>query len=201
MHKAIFILIYINFFYFTGYSENIDFNIISDPVRCYSESTGKITVNIISGNPEFTVKLYNNKPSARQKCLAKVSIKNTSHSFDELPADDYYITIEDSKGSYLQKEVRIDQPEKLKAEPITLEKCFTTPDKNDAVIKANSSGGTKPYSYAWSENAGNQTTQSAKNISAGIYRCIINDKYNCGAVSATIFFDKKFYKECFPDSE
>ncbi len=201
MHKVIFILICLSFLYFKGFSENIDFNIISGQVKCYGESSGKIEIKIISGSPEFAVILYNKKPSARQKWLAKVSTENTSHTFDKLPAGYYYITIEDSKGSYIEKEIRIDEPEKLKADPITLEKCFTAPEKNDAVLRANCSGGTEPYTYLWSENAGNQTTRLAENISAGIYRCVINDKNNCGTVSATIFFDKKFYKECFPDSE
>ena len=201
MHKVILILICVNIFYFTGYSEGIDFSVLSDPVRCYGESSGTITINIISGSPEFTVTLYNKKPSARQGYVTKVSTKSTSHLFDKLPADYYYITIKDSKGSYLQKEIKIDEPEKLKAEPITLEKCFTAPEHNDAVIKANCIGGTEPYTYSWSENTGSQTTQLARNISVGIYRCIINDMNNCGPVSATIFFDKKIYKECFPDSE
>jgi hypothetical protein len=201
MHKVIFILICINLFYFSGYSENIDININSEPVKCYGESSGKITITIISGEPEFTVRLYNDKPSSRQKCLAKVSTGNTHHSFDKLPADHYYITIEDSEGDYIEKEITLEEPEKLKADPITLEKCFTTPENNDAILRANCSGGTEPYTYLWSENTGNQTTQLAENISPGIYRCFINDRYNCGEVSATVFFDKKFFKECFPDSE
>lgn len=201
MHRIILIIISINIFYCAGFSENLDFDIISDPVKCYGESSGKITVSISSGNPEFTITLYNNKPSSRQKYLTKANIKNTSHTFGNLPADYYYITIEDSEGNYLQRESKIDQPEKLKADPITVEKCSNITENNDAVLKANCSGGTEPYTYSWSENANSQTTQLAKNVSAGIYRCIINDMNNCGPVSATIFFNKKIYKECFPDSE
>ena len=201
IHKAIFILICVDFFCCKGYSENIDFNVISDSVKCYGESTGKITINIISGNPEFNIKLYNNKPATKQKYLAKADIKSTSYSFNNLPADNYYITIEDSKGNYLQKDIKIDQPDKLKVEPITIEECFSSPNKDDAVIKANCTGGTKPYVYLWSENTGNQTSQLAKNITPGIYRCIINDKNNCGSVSATIFFNEKVHKECFSDFE
>lgn len=201
MHKVILILICINLFCFSGYSENIDIKINSEPVRCHGESSGKIAITIISGKPGFTVKLYNDKPSSRQKCLAKVSTDNTHHSFDKLPADHYFITIEDSEGDYIEKEINVEEPDKLKADPITLEKCFTTPENNDAVLKANCSGGTEPYSYLWSENTGNQTTQLAENISPGIYRCFINDRYKCGEVSATVFFDKKFFKECIPDSE
>lgn len=199
--KAIFILICVDFLYCQGFSENIDFDLISDSVKCHGESTGSISINIFSGNPEYSITLYNIKPSTKQKFLSKVNIKDNTYSFNKLPADDYYVTIKDSKGNYLQKNIKIGQPDKLKAESITIERCFSSPKKDDAVLKANCNGGTKPYIYSWSENTGSQTTQLAKNISPGIYRCIINDKNNCGTVSATIFFNEKVHKECFSDFE
>ena len=201
MHKVVFILILLNFFCFAGFSENFDFNITSEHARCHGGSSGKIDISILSGSPEFTLMLYNKKPSSRQKWLVKVSTENAVYTFDNLPAGKYYVAIEDSEGSHIEKEISVDEPEKLQADPITVERCFTTTEMNDAVLKANCRGGTEPYTYLWSENAGNQTSQLAENISPGIYRCFINDKNDCGTVSSTIFFDKKFFKECFPDSE
>ena len=161
IQKSILILICVDFFYFQGFSENIDFKVIPDSVKCYGESTGSITINIISGNPEFNITLYNSNPSTKQKYLSKVNTKNNTYSFNKLPADNYYVTIEDSKGNYVQKDIKIGQPDKLKAEPITIERCFTSPKKDDAVLKANCIGGTKPYIYSWSENTSSQTTQLA----------------------------------------
>jgi hypothetical protein len=201
MQKTIFILVWICFISNIVLSADLEFVVKSDSAKCFGESTGKITLNIISGNPVFTIKLYDKKPAIKQKYVAQIVTGEFTCTFSKLPVSKYYITVEDSKGDYLEKTVEIYQPDKLKAEPITIEKCFSGSENNDAVLKANCSGGTSPYSYLWSENAGNQTTQSAKNIARGTYRCIINDKNNCGPVSSTIFFNEKVHKECFSNFE
>ena len=197
MQKTIFTLFCICFIYNIVLSADLDFALKSDSVECFGESTGKIILNIIAGNPEFTIKLYDKKPAIKQKYIAKIITGEFTYTFSELPVNKYYVTVEDSKGDYLEKTVEIYQPDKLKADPITIEKCFSNSENNDAILKANCSGGTSPYSYLWSENTGNQTTQIAENITRGTYRCIINDKNNCGPVSATIFFNEKVHKECF----
>jgi hypothetical protein len=201
MHKTIFILVWICFISNIILSADLEFVVKSDSVKCFGESTGKITLNIISGNPVFTIKLYDKKPAIKQKYIAQIITGEFNCTFSKLPVNKYYITVVDSKGDYLEKTVEIYQPDKLKAKPITIEKCFSGSENNDAVLKANCIGGTSPYSYLWSENAVNQTTQLAKNITRGTYRCIINDKNNCGPVSSTIFFNEKVHKECFSNSE
>ncbi len=201
MQRTIFILIYSVFLYCIGYSAGLDFIVTADSVKCFNGSTGEITINILSGKPGFIIKLYDKKPATKQKYLVLVNTDETNYSFRALAAKNYYITIQDSEGSYLQKSIEIFQPGELKAGQITIEKCFSNPEMNDAVLRANCSGGTKPYSYLWSENTGNQATQLAKNITRGTYRCIINDENNCGAVSATIFFNEQVHKECFSKFE
>ncbi len=201
MQKTIFILACICFIYNIVSAADLEFTLKSDSVQCFGESTGEITVDIISGNPEFTIRLYDKKPAIKQKCITQIITGEFTYTFSELPANKYYVTIQDSKGFYLQKAVDIYQPGKLTAAPITIEKCFSGPGNNDAVLRANCSGGTMPYSYLWSENAGNQTAQLAENIARGTYRCIINDRNNCGPVSATIFFNEMVHKECFTNSE
>jgi len=201
MQKTIFIIIFTVFLYSIGYSAGLDFIVDSDSVKCFNGSTGIITINILSGNPGFIIKLYNRKPATKQKVLSQVNTENTTYSFRELPANTYYITVEDSEGNYLQKSIEILQPDELKAGLITIEKCFSNPKMDDAELRANCSGGTKPYTYLWSENTGNQTAQLAINIIRGTYRCIINDKNNCGAVSSTIFFNEQVHKECFSNFE
>jgi len=201
MQKTIFILVCISFIYNIVLSADLEFVVKSDSAECFGESTGKITLNIISGSPVFTIKLYDKKPAVKQKYVAQIITEEFTYIFSKLPVNQYYVTVEDSKGDYLEKTIEIYQPDKLKAEPITIEKCFSSSENNDAILKANCSGGTGPYSYLWSENTGNQTTQLAKNITRGTYRCIINDKNNCGPVSSTIFFNEKVHKECFSKFE
>lgn len=201
MQRAIFILVIVCCAYNIVLSADLEFTVKSDSVQCFGESTGKIILNIISGNPEFTIRLYDKKPSLKQNYISRINTGDFYYTFSNLPVNKYYITVEDSKGDYQQKSIEIYQPEKLKADQITIEKCFSAPENNDAILKANCSGGTKSYSYLWSENTGNQTGQLAKNIKRGTYRCIINDRNNCGPVSATIFFNEKVHKECFSKSE
>ncbi|UCH13067.1 MAG: hypothetical protein JSV22_08095 [Bacteroidales bacterium] len=201
MRKTIFILVCICFIYSIVFSADLEFVLKSDSVRCYSESSGKITVNIISGNPGFTIRLYDKKPASKQKCIAQINTIKSTYTFFELPENNYYVTVEDSKGGYLQKTIAVYQPDKLEAVPITIEKCFSGPEHNDAILKANCTGGSRPYSYLWSENTGSQATQLANNIKRGTYRCVINDKNSCGPVSATIFFNEQVHKECFSNFE
>jgi hypothetical protein len=201
MQKVIFMMVSVCSIYNIVFSADLEFTVKSDSAECFGKSTGKIILNIISGSPDFTIRLYDKKPSIKQNYISQINISEFHYTFRELPVNKYYITVEDSKGDYLQKSIEIFQPEKLKAEMITIEKCFSDPDNDDAILKANCSGGTKPYSYLWSENTGSQTTQLAENIKRGTYRCIINDKNNCGPVSATIFFNEKVHKECFSNSE
>ncbi len=201
MQRTIFILIYTFFVYSIGFSADLDFMISADSVKCYNGATGSITINILSGNPGYVIKLYNKKPATKQKYLALAKTHDTTYCFGKLAAGNYYIAIDDAQGNYLHKSIEICQPEQLKAGQITIEQCFTTPEMNDAILRANCSGGTEPYNYQWSENTGNQTARLVKNITRGTYRCVINDKNNCGAVSATIFFNEQVYKECFSKFE
>jgi hypothetical protein len=56
----------------------------------------------------------------------------------------------------------------------------TTNCTNDnGTATANISGGTAPFVYQWSAGAGGQTTQTATNLSAGIYFVIITDSLGC----------------------
>jgi hypothetical protein len=50
----------------------------------------------------------------------------------------------------------------------------------------NPGGGTPPYTYKWSENAGSAEIARVENICMGIYRCEINDSKNCGPVFISI---------------
>lgn len=43
------------------------------------------------------------------------------------------------------------------------------------------SGGTGPFGYQWNAAAGNQTTQTALNLSAGAYTVVVNDAVGCTA--------------------
>ncbi|MCK6693064.1 MAG: HYR domain-containing protein, partial [Thermoanaerobaculia bacterium] len=58
---------------------------------------------------------------------------------------------------------------------------------NDGAVTAIAADGTGVYSYQWSANAGNQTTQTAINLVAGIYTVTVTDGVFCtGTATVTI---------------
>ena len=166
MQRTIFILIYTFIVYSIGFSADLDFMLSTDSAKCYNGSTGSITINILSGNPGYIIKLYNKKPATKQKYLALAKTDDTIYCFGKLAAGNYFIAIDDAQGNYLHKSVEIYQPEPLKAGQITIEQCFTTPEMKDAILNANCSGGTEPYNYQWS-NGG--TTATITGLTAGDY--------------------------------
>ena len=75
---------------------------------------------------------------------------------------------------------------------VILEKSFdltgnTTPDtcgapNGSATVEiVAGSGGTAPFTYAWSNSAGNQTTQTATNLESGVYSVTVTDNEGCTA--------------------
>ncbi|MAP80321.1 MAG: hypothetical protein CL526_04440, partial [Aequorivita sp.] len=61
--------------------------------------------------------------------------------------------------------------------------------------------GTGPYTYLWDSNAGNQTTQTATNLSAGTYSVIVTDANNCSVEkTVTLYCDiEEWNFECGDD--
>ena len=111
MQKTIFIIIYTVFIYSIGYSADLNFVVTSDSVKCFKGSTGKITVNILSGNPGFEIKLYDKKPATKQKFMARANTETNTYSFSELTAKNYYITVEyrwfEEKGGIKRPDISI----------------------------------------------------------------------------------------------
>ena len=76
----------------------------------------------------------------------------------------------------------LDQPQPLSvtnssSTPVT---CFNGSDGAASLVLQ---GGTMPYTYLWSDG---QTTDTASNLSAGIYTCTISDMNSCSSTSNPI---------------
>jgi gliding motility-associated-like protein len=57
---------------------------------------------------------------------------------------------------------------------------------NDGSATAEIQGGNSPYNYLWDVNAGNQTTPTASNLTAGIYTLTITDNNGCVASTSVV---------------
>ncbi|PCJ84382.1 MAG: hypothetical protein COA57_09285 [Flavobacteriales bacterium] len=55
---------------------------------------------------------------------------------------------------------------------------------NNGMATSAPSGGSTPYTYQWGSNAGNQSTQTATGLSAGIYYVTITDATSCSVIES-----------------
>jgi gliding motility-associated-like protein len=93
----------------------------------------------------------------------------------------YQVTATDANQCQGTIEISLNQPEALtvssSAEPVS---CFGG-SNGTAVVTV--SGGVAPYSYQWSDPAGQSTVQ-ATNLQAGLYFATVTDAHNCTTISS-----------------
>ena len=142
------------------YNQDNDFSDAGENVYTSGSTTsavsGSITVpnNATSGSTRLRVAMkYNAAP-------------DTCENFDFGEVEDYIITIGTAVVPLVVTSSSITQP--------------TCNGNTNGAININVSGGTAPYTYAWSNTA---TTQNISNLGAGTYSCTITDAL--GATTTT----------------
>jgi len=138
-------------------------------VSCNGFNDGQATVTVTGGTQPFSYQ------------WDSLSFFQTNDTAFNLLAGTHRITVTDTNGCVKTDSVTITEP----ASAITL--TLTTVDINCTGDSTGSatvvpSGGSPPYSYAWSANTGNQTTATASNLFAGTYSVIVSDTNNCVAL-------------------
>ena len=123
-----------------------------------SDSTGSIDLNVQAGVPPYSF------------------VWNTGDSTEDLtnlPPGPYWVEVTDSAGSFVLTDTFF-----LNASDLMLSSILTPPDCDGigGQIELQVSGGTPPYTYAWS-NGGQQSLLSG--ISAGGYSVIVMDSNAC----------------------
>lgn len=99
----------------------------------------------------------------------------TTEDRSNLTASAYSVVVTDGNGCTAQTSFVVSQPSALS---VAMSKTDATCANNDGTATATPSGGTAPYSYAWSP--GGQTTQTATGLSAATYTCVVTDNNGCG---------------------
>lgn len=137
-------------------------------VSCYGGNNGVITANPLGGTPPYS---YTWNPTG------------TTQTISGLTAGAYNLTVNDANGCSVLDVYQISQP----AAPLAFgSPVITNVLCNGAatgVIAISVSGGTTPYSYAWSHNT-NLNSATASGLLAGPYTVTVNDTNNC-SVSTT----------------
>ncbi len=138
-------------------------NVIKNNVLCYGDSTGQIQFNFLQA--DSLVYVIGNNTSTQ-----------ISNTISNLPAGSYNL-----QGVWIysifcpiDSTIQITSPTELIPNFIFVNAtCF---DKQNGNIIANPSGGTSPYTYAWS--TGN-TTPNIINLDSGTYYLTVLDNNNC----------------------
>lgn len=130
-------------------------------VTCNGNNNGSATVNVSGGVTPYT---YSWAPTGGNNATAT-----------GLAPGAYTCTITDSNNCTLQETFTITQPGGLTA--TTSQTNILCHGASTGSAGVSVSGGTLPYSYAWTPTGGNNAT--ANNLAAGNYTCTVTDGNSC----------------------
>lgn len=154
----------------------IEANIAFAQPSCYNYLDGQIAVNFIEGG-------------AGQSALSNYDYQWSTSPVQTGPVasglagdQTYFVTVTDTQGCQTIDSVMVTQPVLMQVNTNTLDvTCFGENDGSIEVI--NVLANTFEFEYAWSENTGNQTGESADSLTAGTYTLTVTDENGCSLVT------------------
>lgn len=107
-----------------------------------------------------------------------IPAQNTQQVFNLPGGSDYFVTVTDQNGCASTTSVFVDRPDALEVQLIDSGNalCF---NGQEGFVELMGVGGTAPYSYEWSLNAGTQTDSLALSLGGGQYIVTVTDANNC----------------------
>ena len=138
----------------------LEVSVAKSDILCYGSNTGSIVLNVNGGTAPYT---YRWKSGQTTKELTGL-----------LPGN-YSVIVTDAVNCSSSADVKISQPEPLKA---TLTVKNATCSNNDGTISTSISGGIKPYKIAWMGST-NLTGTVLKDVKAGSYQLFVTDAAGC----------------------
>ncbi len=131
------------------------------PVSCNGKTDGSITTVVNGGTAPYSYRWSNGA---------------TTPDISQLPAGSYHLSVTDVYNCPVILDIPVTAPP-----PLSINGTVTMPSgpgKSDAKINVTVTGGTIPYTYAWSNGA---ATGNLNALAAGDYTLHVTDKNNCTA--------------------
>ncbi len=129
-------------------------------VSCFGGSNGSITVTANGGSTPYTY-LW--------------SDGSTNNPATGLTAGAYTVTVTDNGGSTATASASISQPSQLQ-HTLSIVRHVSCPGGHDGMVSTSASGGTPPYTIAYSSGSSN-------NLGAGMYSVVVTDANKCTSMS------------------
>lgn len=134
-------------------------------ISCKGAKDGVISVSTLGANGDLFYRWENN-PAA-------------TPTLENLGAGTYSVRIVDASGQEVSASITLNEPDSLTILPnIKDPSCL---DLNDGSILLSVSGGTAPYTYAWSQGS---TENAVVGLAKGKYSVIVKDANNCSVADS-----------------
>jgi hypothetical protein len=145
--------------------------VVKDAITCNGKSDGSLNLTPAGGTSPYT---YSWSTGALVEDIA------------ELGDGFYTVLIKDSKGCSKSFSYHLQEPAVLSLQPVVADHGgygVSCKGSTDGTIDLTVSGGTLPYSYAWSSGS---TQEDVSAVAAGIYSVNVTDAHACVASYANI---------------
>ncbi len=138
----------------------------STNLNCFQDNSGSIIISANGGTPNY------------QYSINSGSNFQQSGNFDDLPAANYSIVVNDANNCSKTQTITLTEPAELNPTFSTTDNTCNVangPCNGNIIITPN--GGTQPYTYQW--NNGLLPLPQQNNLCQGVYNVTVTDNNNC----------------------
>lgn len=147
----------------------LEVEVLTLGVGCYGDSTGNAIAQVMNGMMPYQY-LWSNG--------------DTTNTSSNLPQGSYSMTVTDATGTTASDDFIITSPDSL---VVSVDAIVGCEGGNSGSATAIVTGGSFPFSFAWSNG---DTLQTATNLSTGNYVVTVTDINGCEAISSAVFLNQ-----------
>ncbi|MCI4669245.1 MAG: gliding motility-associated C-terminal domain-containing protein [Bacteroidia bacterium] len=139
----------------------------SVPIACFGDSTGQLNLSILNGITPFSLAWSDG---------SNTSSNTRTISQGGLPAGPQFVTVTDANGCATLASTYVTEPVSALEVLEELPQNVLCNGQANGSIDMTLTGGTTPYTFAWSNGA---TTEDLSNLTAGSYSVTVTDGNGC----------------------